>query len=226
MSVCEHSWTPYVNLPPGHEWGREDVFERCEKCGVAHTVKMVPATAPIYDDKGYFIEPTEVYFTKDMIPQNRRYLGSRLPPMLKIGLDQPHGNRRLLQIGPGVGQLVQGINDILSTADGERRNDDFALLHQGFPDQSAHLGVGAGLGDMHAPPVGALDLQNINILDRFGIAQDFVLATANIAGEKKSKGASVFPDIQDDLGGAKDMAGIAKGERHAINDVNRAAVIE
>jgi hypothetical protein len=37
MSVCEHSWTPYVSLPPGHEWGREDVLERCEKCGVAHT---------------------------------------------------------------------------------------------------------------------------------------------------------------------------------------------
>ena len=107
MNVCEHSWTPYVNLPVGNDWGKDDVFERCERCGVVHTVQMVPPSVPIYDDKGYFIEPTEVYFTKDMIPQNRRYLGSRLPPMLKIGLDQPHGNRRLLQIGPGVGQLVQ-----------------------------------------------------------------------------------------------------------------------
>jgi 2-polyprenyl-3-methyl-5-hydroxy-6-metoxy-1,4-benzoquinol methylase len=67
---------------------------------------MVPPSAPIYDRPDYFCEPSRAHFTEDWIPKCRSYMGSRLPPLLLGGFDHPHGDKQLLEIGPGIGQLT------------------------------------------------------------------------------------------------------------------------
>jgi hypothetical protein len=70
MTICEHPWTPYAAPPGPNGWGDEDRFERCEQCGV-HIIRMVPSLTPIYNEQSYFVEPNEVYFAKDLVPQSR-----------------------------------------------------------------------------------------------------------------------------------------------------------
>lgn len=100
---------------------------------------MVPSGAPIYDQAGYFHEPSRAHFTEDWIPKVRSYMVSRLPPLLLGGFDLPHGNRRLLQIGPGIGQLTHQL-----VAWGWQveccETSDWALryLHEAYPTITVH----------------------------------------------------------------------------------------
>jgi len=101
--LCSHTWHPY-DAPPAGGWGSNDVFDRCDVCGVVRTVSMDPPSAPIYDERAYLNHSD--HFTEDGIPKCRSYMGSRLPPLLLGGFDKPHGCHRLLQIGPGIGQMT------------------------------------------------------------------------------------------------------------------------
>ena len=79
---------------------------------------------------------------------------------------------------------------------------------------------------MEAAAVGAFDLQEIDVFDGLRIAQDIIVAAADIAAENVPEFFTVLADIEDDLRRTKNMAHIAKGRRHAIGDLDRTIVIE
>ena len=69
-------------------------------------------------------------------------------------------------------------------------------------------------------------LKEINVLDRFRIAKNFIVAAAHVAAEKEPKTSRPFLHVEHDLGGTKNVSCIAKGECHAIRDGHGPIVIE
>jgi SAM-dependent methyltransferase len=105
MTVCEHQWSGPFSAPTDPTgWGRDDQFERCARCGVIHTLRMVPPSAPSYDRADY--HQRDGMSWRGGATDHEAYMRSRLPPLRLGGLDGPHGDRRLLQIGPGLGQMT------------------------------------------------------------------------------------------------------------------------
>jgi 2-polyprenyl-3-methyl-5-hydroxy-6-metoxy-1,4-benzoquinol methylase len=66
----------------------------------------MPPLRKQYGEHDYYHEYRREFFSASGIPQNRGYMGSRLPPLLVGGFDHLHGARRLLQIGAGTGQMT------------------------------------------------------------------------------------------------------------------------
>ncbi len=140
--LCRHAWEPYASPSSSQgDWGLYDRFERCAACGAVRTISMSPPSDPIYNSPGYFCEPSRAHFTEDWIPKNRSYMGSRLPPLLLGGFDRPHGCRRFLQVGPGIGQLTHQL-----VAWGWRVECcevgawPAAYLHEAYPTVAVHRG--------------------------------------------------------------------------------------
>ena len=124
-----------------------------------------------------------------------------------------HRNSRQL---PGEGELVEGINDLLGPADGERGDDHLAAEFESVEHQTSHLLVGISFGSVLARAVRAFYLQVIHLVHRFGISQDVVSTAAHVTAKQVTEFASVFEHIQYHLRRAKDMTGIAKGHRQPI----------
>ena len=123
-------------------------------------------------------------------------------------------------------QLVQRINDLLRAADRERGDDDLALSVQRLAHQLADLGIGACLRRVHARAVGALDLQVIHVLHRLRVAQNVVVAAADVAAEQIAKLAPVLANVEHHLRRAEDVAGVAERHRHAVRHRKRAVIVD
>ena len=92
----------------------------------------------------------------------------------------------------------------------ERRNDHLALAIQRVANSLAHLRIGVGPRRVLAAAVGAFHLQIIHVLHRLRIAQDVIVAAADVAAEQITKLAPFSRDIEHHLRRAQDVAGIAK----------------
>src|SRR4051812_28621163 len=79
---------------------------------------------------------------------------------------------------------------------------------------------------MFAAAVGAFDLEEIDVLDGLGIAENIVVAAAHVATEKVAKDFGAFPNVENDLGGTENVASVAKGCGEAVGDLDGAIVIE
>ena len=123
-------------------------------------------------------------------------------------------------------ELVQGEDDVLGTAYGEGGDDDLALLLDGVFDEFQDFVIAARFGHVTAIAVGAFDLEEVHVFHRFGITQDIVIPSANIAGEEVAELLAVLTDIKDHLGGAQNVTGILEGERDPIGDKHGAVVTE
>ena len=126
----------------------------------------------------------------------------------------------------GQGQLVQRIDDLLCAADRESRDDNFALAVESLAHELSDFFVRVMRVRMLASAIGALDLQIIDIFHWLRVAQDVVIASANVAAEKITKLACVFANVQYHLGGAQDMACVAKGNRHAISNWKGTIIVD
>src|SRR2546429_1276170 len=74
--------------------------------------------------------------------------------------------------------------------------------------------------------VGALDLQVVHVLNALRIAQDVVVAAANVAAEQKAVRATGVANVEDDLRGAKDVPGIAKSNGDTVEDREGTIVVD
>jgi hypothetical protein len=122
--------------------------------------------------------------------------------------------------------LVQGVNDLLGSADSERRDDHEPFAVESRPHKLADLFIRAVFKGMLATTVGALDLEIIHIIDRLRIAEDVVFAAADIAAEHVTEFPAVFPNIEDDLGGAENVSSIPKRDGHTVKHGKGAVVID
>jgi hypothetical protein len=59
--------------------------------------------------------------------------------------------------------------------------------------------VASGFGECIARAVGAFDLEEIHVFDRLRIAQDVVIAAANVAAEKIAEFFPVLADVENNL---------------------------
>src|SRR5579859_5077004 len=143
-----------------------------------------------------------------------------------INLSGVHAQRRIdknwdmWQLS-GQGELMQRIDNLLGSAHRERGDNNLALLFECFANHSRNLIAGVDLGGMVAPAISALDLQVVHPINRHRVPKNIVVATADVAAEKKAAFASIFSDIKDYLSRAEDMAGIPEGDGDAIADRER-----
>src|SRR6187399_1825383 len=79
---------------------------------------------------------------------------------------------------------------------------------------------------MVSPAVGRFDLKKIHVLNRLRVAQDVVVAAADIATEKVPEFASALLDVQNNLRSSENVPGIAKCNRDTIADQHRSVVVE
>src|SRR6266513_3173974 len=74
--------------------------------------------------------------------------------------------------------------------------------------------------------VGAFNLEVINLFDRFGVAENVVGAAPDVAAEQKAVQATGVANVEDNLGGAKDVPGIAKSNGDTVDDREGTVVID
>src|ERR1051325_10185449 len=98
-------------------------------------------------------------------------------------VDENRNARQLI----GQRELMKGIDNLLSSADRKRRDDDQAFAIESFANQFPHLFIGKVLERMIAPAVGAFNLQVIDVVDRLRVAEDVVFPTANVATKQITK---------------------------------------
>src|SRR5256885_1163011 len=78
--------------------------------------------------------------------------------------------------------------------------------------------AGALLGGMFPIAVGAFDLQVVDLFNALRIAQNVIVAAANVAAEQEAVRAMSVANVEDDLRGAKDVTGIAKSNGDTVED--------
>src|SRR5690242_6555399 len=91
-------------------------------------------------------------------------------------------------------QLVQRVDNLLSTSDGKRRDNDFAVFLKRFPNQLSNLFVCSWPGRVIAAAVSALHLKIVDLINGNRIAQDVILTAPDVAAKQESKLASIFFD--------------------------------
>src|SRR6266480_7508996 len=79
---------------------------------------------------------------------------------------------------------------------------------------------------MFTVAVSAFDLQVVNALNALRITQDVVVAAADIAAEQKAARATGVANVEDNLRGAKDVAGIAKSNGDTVDDREGTVVVD
>ena len=121
---------------------------------------------------------------------------------------------------------MQGVYDLLGASHGKGRNDDLAVLIKGFANQPADVVVRIGLGRMFPVSVGAFHLKEIDILDHLRVAQDFVPAAPDVSTEQVAEPAVPFADVEDDLCGTQDVAGVPERHGHAVGNRKGAVVVQ
>lgn len=82
------------------------------------------------------------------------------------------------------------------------------------------------LGLVEAVAVGAFDLEDIDVFGGFWITEDFISPAADIAREQVADMASSFLDIEQDLGGAEDVARVEEGEVNAAAEWHFSVIVE
>ena len=129
----------------------------------------------------------------------------------------------------GVEELVEDVEELLGALDGESGDHHLAAALEGFfKDRAEGIG-GPGRQLVLAAAVGAFHQDEIDVRHRDGIAQDFVAAAADVAGEEEALLlVAVFPvdDFEQHLGGTEDVAGVVEGQRHAVAERHRALVAD
>ena len=136
-----------------------------------------------------------------------------------------HENRHARQF-PRQRELVQHINNLLRAPHRKRRDDDLAVLFQGFQHQPANGFVGVRADGMFAPAVGGFDLQIIHVFHRLRVAENFVVAAAHVAAEQITEFPPAFPHVQHHLRRTENVPGVAERDRHAVEHRKGAVVIE
>src|SRR5206468_7830483 len=101
-----------------------------------------------------------------------------------------------------------------------------ARLVQRVAHEPGHFVVGVLSGRMLPVPIGAFDLEAVHILDRLRVAQNVVVASADVAAEKKAACAARFMNVEDHLGGAQDVTGIAEGYSDAVEHGKYAIIVD
>ena len=134
-----------------------------------------------------------------------------------------HEHREARQF-PGADQFVQHIDDLLRASDGERRDDDLAVLPDGFVDEPADNGVGINPHGVFAAAVSGFNLEVVHVLDRQRVAQQFIAAPANVAAKQIAKFSRAFLHVENHLRGTDDVPGIAERHGHAGHGLKRLLV--
>ena len=120
-----------------------------------------------------------------------------------------HENRDARKFS-GASQFVQHINDLLRAPDGKRGDDNFAALLERFADEFADQFVGVRALLVNARGVGGFDLEIIHVLDGNRVAQQFIAAAPDVAGEQPAEFSAVFLNVQNHLRGTEDVSGVAE----------------
>src|SRR2546425_7305495 len=123
-------------------------------------------------------------------------------------------------------ELVKRVNDLLSAADGKRRDDHLSHFVNRITHEPADFLFSAVFRGMFTVAVGAFDLEVVHVLNRLRVAQDVVLATADVAAEKKPVFAAGLANVEDDLSGAEDVTGVPERDRHTVDHREGAVVVE
>ncbi len=92
----------------------------------------------------------------------------------------------------GANQFVQHINNLLRASDGKRGDDNFAVLLERFADVFVDQIVRVRPLLVNARGVSGFDLEIIHVLDGNRIAQQFIAAAPDVAGEQPAEFFAVF----------------------------------
>ena len=131
-----------------------------------------------------------------------------------------HENRDARQFA-GAGQFVQHIDNLLRAPDGKRGDDDFAVLLERFADEFADQIVRVRALLVDARGVGGFDLEIIHVLDGNRVAQQFIAAAPDVAGEQLAEFSAVFLNVQNHLRRTENVSGVAERDGHAGHGLKR-----
>ena len=135
-----------------------------------------------------------------------------------------HKNRDARKF-PGADQFVQHIDNLLRAPDRKRGDDDFAFLLERFAYELADQFVRVRALLVEARGVGGFNLEIIHVLDRNRVAQQFIAAAPDVAGEQPAEFFAVFLNVQNDLRRTEDVSGVAERDGHAGHGFERLFVI-
>src|SRR5438445_6925447 len=120
---------------------------------------------------------------------------------------------------------MERIDNLLRAAHRKGGDNHQPFAIDGSENELRHLLVGVFFGRVLAVAVSALDLQIIDAVHWLRIAQNVVIAPADIAAEEIAEATVFFSEIEHYLGGSENMSGIAKHDRHAVEHGKWAVII-
>src|SRR5690606_22422615 len=125
-----------------------------------------------------------------------------------------------LQIGrqiPVLDQVVQAIDQLLSSADGKSGDNYLAALLHGVANDVFQQVVGVLVGRVLTVAIGALQDQNIGLIDEHRIVENWPVGAAEVAAEDQTRGlaVSIVLNIEAHDGRAQYMAGVVERQRNA-----------
>ena len=115
---------------------------------------------------------------------------------------------------------------MLRTANGKSRDDNLSFQSDCLADQTLEHSLGIRLRGVKAATISRFNLQMIDILDPSRVAQNVIVAAANIAAEEIPESACAFTHIEYDLRRAEDVPGIPESYGKTVGNRHGPIVVE
>src|SRR5690606_38756469 len=125
---------------------------------------------------------------------------------------------------PGVEQVIQDVDDFLRAADAEGRDDDLSLPLHGLLDQLEQLPAQVLRRLVQPVAVGGLHDQVVRVAGDLALAQDRMIAAADVATVYDARLLAVLLHVNLRDGGAKDVSRLKESQFHPIDD-GRVAIV-
>lgn len=125
-------------------------------------------------------------------------------------------------------EFVQDDEELLGAFDREGRDDDLAVFLEGIVEDAAERFPGVDVLFVFAPAVSAFHDDGVDVFGIFRVAQDVIGAAADVAREEKAalESCGELVEVENDLSGAEDVAGVDESDRDSVRDHHGAVVIE
>jgi len=125
-------------------------------------------------------------------------------------------------------EFVQHDEELLGAFDREGRDDDLPVFLEGLVEDAAEGLAGIGIWFVFAAAVGAFHDDGVDVFRVFRVAQDVIGAAADVAREEEAafEAGGEFVEVENDLGGAEDVAGVDESDGDSVGDHHGAVVIE
>lgn len=125
-----------------------------------------------------------------------------------------------------LGEVVEGVDELLGSLDGEGGDDDFAFFLEGFDEDVFEQVIGLGGELVFAVSVGALHKEDVDFVGGDGVTEQGVVSPTDVTGEEDALAMPALDDVEDDLGGAENVACVDECQGDSVGDGNGSFVAD